>query len=229
MATQYFKDNKGHPKPIGGPVRRRRVLLCGVLALGLLFFFFVPWELPPSLKDAGLPGISRANVAQLMKTKGKKVEVGEIYGLLHLVTGDHEQEHVLSNALQLDPTVPIELSVYAAGDAVDWAQEQALIDKEYPVIVFSKTYCPYSKRAKELLAAYDIQPPPKIVEVDIRDDGNVIKHLLTRLTKHSTFPNVLLRGHSIGGSDNLQQLHENKTLTKLLEEAGATPRASGPK
>ena len=42
----------------------------------------------------------------------------------------------------------------------------------------------FSKRAKELLASYDIQPPPTIVEVDIR--GNVaarafLHHILTPL------------------------------------------------
>jgi glutaredoxin-related protein len=55
----------------------------------------------------------------------------------------------------------------------------------------------------------------------------MIKHLLTRLTNHSTFPNILLRGKSIGGSDNLQALHANKSLKKLLEEAGATARSKG--
>jgi len=41
----------------------------------------------------------------------------------------------------------------------------------------------FSKRAKELLASYDIQPPPTVVEVDIR--GNVAAraslHILTSL------------------------------------------------
>jgi aromatic ring-cleaving dioxygenase len=101
------------------------------------FFYFVPWELPPSLKSADFSNsFSRANVAQLIKSK--KVEVGEIYGLLHLVTGDNEQEHVLSN-VHLDPTVSVEMSVYAAGDtSIDWEKEKETIDKNYPIVVFSK-------------------------------------------------------------------------------------------
>jgi glutaredoxin-related protein len=59
------------------------------------------------------------------------------------------------------------------------------------------------------------------------DDGNVIKHLLTRLTHRSTFPNILFRGKSIGGSDDLNQLHANKTLAELIEQAGAIPRSDG--
>ncbi|KAF8871874.1 thioredoxin-like protein [Gymnopilus junonius] len=204
---------------MASPVRRRRFIIGSVLLAGILFFFFFPWEILFSIKDAN---ISRASITRL--TKLTRTEVGEIYGLLHLATGDNEQEHVLSNAVQLDPTQPIDLPFYAAGDAsLDWSKERNRIDEEYPVIVFSKTYCQFSRRAKELLASYELQPPPKIIEVDIRDDGNVIKHLLTRLTKHSTFPNVILRGKSIGGSDRLQELHAQKSLRKLLEDAGALP------
>jgi len=134
MPSRYSR-NATHGKGISGPIRRRRVILFIVtLLVGILFFVFVPWELPPSLRGLGLGGISRANVAQLIKSK----RVGEIYGLLHLVTGDHEQEHVLGNAVQLDPTVPIELSVYAAGDTLDWTIERDTINKNYPIVVFSK-------------------------------------------------------------------------------------------
>jgi len=63
----------------------------------------------------------------------------------------------------------------------------------------------------------------------LSDDGNVIKQLLTRLTHHSTFPNVLVRGTSIGGSDQLQELHATKALKKIFEEAGVTVGSNGPK
>ncbi|KAF9567936.1 thioredoxin-like protein [Agrocybe pediades] len=215
------------PIPFGSSIRRRRIFL-GILLTGAFLFFFVPWEIPLALRDASLSSLSRASIAKL--SKPKKSEVKEIYGLLHLVTGDNEQEHVLSNAVDFNPTVPIDLDLYAAGNKhLDWDKERDRIDSEYPVIVFSKTYCPYSKRAKALFATYDLQPPPKVIEVDLRDDANMIKHLLTRLTHHSTFPNVLLHGNSIGGSDNLQGLHETMALRKLLEDAGATPRSSAGK
>ena len=32
----------------------------------------------------------------------------------------------------------------------------------------SKSYCPYSKRAKDLIQTYALDPPPRIVEVDLR-------------------------------------------------------------
>ncbi|KAG9316754.1 hypothetical protein JVU11DRAFT_2815 [Chiua virens] len=78
----------------------------------------------------------------------------------------------------------------------------------------------YSKRAKKLLETYNLSPPPKIIEVDLRADASHIKTLLTRLTHHSTFPNVILNGHSLGGSDDLMRLHEEDRLRPALEQGG---------
>ncbi|KAG8687397.1 hypothetical protein FRC11_007297 [Ceratobasidium sp. 423] len=61
-----------------------------------------------------------------------------------------------------------------------------------PVVVFSKTYCPYSKRAKNLLSSLKLEPAPYVVEVDLRSDSDTVKALLLRLTGHGTFPNILV-------------------------------------
>lgn len=187
--------------------------------------FGVPWELPPSLKDRNFQSaLSRANIAKLVQSKiaaSSGAKVDEIYGLLHLVAGDIETEHILSQAVDLDPTKPIKLSVYAAGNhSIDWNKEVRELNEKHPVVVFSKSYCQFSRRAKELLGTYKIDPPPKVIEVDLRDDSNTIKAILTRLTRLSTFPNIVVRGRSIGGSDDIHELHAQKLLGKLLQEAG---------
>ena len=124
VSSQYAISTKSTGTP---RVRRRRLALLVVLLAGILLFLFAPWE---------IPGISRANVGQLIKQK--KLAVEEIYGLLHLVTGDHEQAHVL-NKVDLDPTTPLAMAIYAAGDStLDWHKEMALINAEYPVVIFSK-------------------------------------------------------------------------------------------
>lgn len=102
----------------------------------------------------------------------------------------------------------------------------------------------YSKRAKELLASLELKPPPKIIEVDLRgkilyctipppsnpilllEDDQAIKKFLTRLTHHSTFPNILIKGKSLGGSDDLANLHSNNKLNPLLLKAGVKPQKS---
>jgi glutaredoxin 3 len=49
--------------------------------------------------------------------------------------------------------------------------------------------------------------------------------VLTRLTGHSTFPNVILHGESIGGSDDIAAMHMDGRLRQLFENAGLTVRA----
>lgn len=122
-------------------IRRRRCAIITSLLVGFFFFYFIPWGLPPSLRDVGITGMSRASVAQLVKTKKLPMKIDEIYGLLHLVTGDNEREHVLSNAVHLDPTHPIDMSIYAAGEIdLDWEKESKFLNKEYPIVVFSKVH-----------------------------------------------------------------------------------------
>ncbi|KAF5346314.1 hypothetical protein D9758_011485 [Tetrapyrgos nigripes] len=216
-------------------IRRRRFLLYTVLALLSVFLFFhttgISWELPSILKDSNLPSLSRANIVSLVKFKQDSsqgsqkskfdAKVDEIYGLIHLVTGeDEENQHVLVNMREFDPTEPVGMDVYAPGEVVHWQEEAERLDEVYPMVVFSKTFCPYSKKAKKLLEKYELVPQPMVVEVDLRDDATQIKALLTRLTSRSTFPNIIVLGESIGGSDDLNRLHENGSLKKLFEKAG---------
>ena len=49
--------------------------------------------------------------------------------------------------------------------------------------------------------------------------------MLTRLTGRSTFPNVILLGKSIGGSDGIAAMHEDGRLRRLFEKAGLQVRA----
>ncbi|KAI0067162.1 thioredoxin-like protein [Artomyces pyxidatus] len=126
----------------------------------------------------------------------------------------------------IDPTQPVELSEYEQGDLVQytWQQRVKTLEVETPLVVFSKSYCPYSARAKQVLELYDLAPAPSVIEVDLREDAATIKALLTRLTARSTFPNVILNGKSLGGSDNIWDLHQSGQLRKVLEAAGMRVR-----
>jgi len=54
----------------------------------------------------------------------------------------------------------------------------------------------------------------------------LVKQYLTRLTQHSTFPNIIIKGRTIGGSDDLHQLHDGNSLRRILVAAGVTPDGS---
>ena len=66
-----------------------------------------------------------------------------------------------------------------------------------PVMVFSKTYCPYCKKLLEFLAKYDIHP--KVLELDIlEEEGNAIQNQLKERTGQFTVPSVWVDGIFIG-------------------------------
>lgn len=57
------------------------------------------------------------------------------------------------------------------------------------VVVFSKSYCPYSKKAKALLLdKYSIVPAPYVVELDLRDNGAQLQAELEVVTGRGTVP-----------------------------------------
>lgn len=58
------------------------------------------------------------------------------------------------------------------------------------------------------------------------EDGDLLKVILTRLTKHSTFPNIVLRGRTLGGADDLQALHDAEKLEELFEDNGLSVHVS---
>lgn len=91
-----------------------------------------------------------------------------------------------------------------------------------PVIIFSKSYCPYSKKAKSLLLGdYQIDPAPYVVELDQHPLGPGIQAELGDRTGRKTVPNILVGGISIGGSDDIAKLDQEKTLIeKIMSLAG---------
>jgi glutaredoxin len=89
------------------------------------------------------------------------------------------------------------------------------------VIIFSKSYCPYSKRAKGvLLEKYTIEPKPYVVELDEHPLGQELQALLGEKTGRRTVPNILVNGKSIGGSDEIAGLDTRKTLIDKFKSMG---------
>ncbi|CAN6232661.1 unnamed protein product [Urochloa humidicola] len=82
------------------------------------------------------------------------------------------------------------------------------------ITIFSKTYCPYSMRAKRIFR--DLKEDPYIVELDLREDGRNIQSVLLDLVGRHTVPQVFVNGQHIGGSDDTVNALSNGQLEKLL-------------
>ncbi|KAF2248867.1 glutaredoxin [Trematosphaeria pertusa] len=90
--------------------------------------------------------------------------------------------------------------------------------KKSPIIIFSKTYCPHSKKAKHiLLDKYRIVPAPYVVELDEHPLGLKLQEKLADSTGRKTVPNILILGRSIGGGDQIQELDETDKLIDTVK------------
>ncbi|KAL8997234.1 MAG: hypothetical protein Q9169_003427 [Polycauliona sp. 2 TL-2023] len=93
--------------------------------------------------------------------------------------------------------------------------------KKGPIIIFSKSYCPYSMKAKSiLLEKYTIVPTPYVVELDEHRLGPGLQAALEKSTGRRTVPNVLINGKSIGGGDDVQKLDLDGDLVGKVKGMG---------
>ncbi|OJD12063.1 glutaredoxin [Emergomyces pasteurianus Ep9510] len=100
-------------------------------------------------------------------------------------------------------------------------EELNAILKRSPIIIFSKSYCPYSQKAKSiLLDEYTIVPAPFVVELDMHPLGTQLQDVLAGNTGRRTVPNILVNGRTIGGGDDIEALHQKGELAAKVKTLG---------
>ncbi|ERN07415.1 hypothetical protein AMTR_s00019p00245840 [Amborella trichopoda] len=82
------------------------------------------------------------------------------------------------------------------------------------IVIFSKSYCPYCKRAKSIFK--QLNKTPHVIELDERDDGSDIQDALGQMFGKQTVPQVFINGKRLGGSDDTVEAYESGELAKLL-------------
>ncbi|XP_076956374.1 glutaredoxin-C4-like [Bidens hawaiensis] len=84
----------------------------------------------------------------------------------------------------------------------------------HPIVIFSKSYCPYCKRAKGVFN--DLNTKPHVIELDEREDGSKIQDALSEIVGRRTVPQVFINGKHLGGSDDTVEAYQSGELAKLL-------------
>ncbi|XP_072944986.1 uncharacterized protein [Epargyreus clarus] len=82
------------------------------------------------------------------------------------------------------------------------------------VVVFSKSYCPYCKLAKDVFNK--VKQPIKVYELDERDDGTAIQENLAHITGFRTVPQVFINGNCVGGGSDVKALLDSGKLQPML-------------
>merc|ERR1719401_1404762 len=98
-----------------------------------------------------------------------------------------------------------------------------------PVVVFSKSTCPFCKKAKQAFA--DIGVVPTVFELDKEEIGptGVAQDLLNELTGARSVPRVFIGGYFIGGGDDTVAKAATGELKKLADAAMADVADGEPK
>ncbi|KAL7134366.1 hypothetical protein ABFS83_11G021900 [Erythranthe nasuta] len=84
----------------------------------------------------------------------------------------------------------------------------------HSIVIFSKSYCPYCRRAKGIFK--ELNQVPYVVELDEREDGGEIQDALSKIVGRRTVPQVFINGKHLGGSDDTVEAYESGVLAKLL-------------
>ncbi|KAF9408894.1 Glutaredoxin-1 [Podila epigama] len=97
------------------------------------------------------------------------------------------------------------------------ANIKAFVDKlirENTVMFFGKSYCPFCKNAKNVLASKGIQY--KAYEIDQERDGAEVQAYLLQKTGQRTVPNIFIKGQHLGGNSDLVAAKDSGKLDSML-------------
>lgn len=86
------------------------------------------------------------------------------------------------------------------------------------ISIFSKTTCGFCSKTKILLSNEYQNATTQIFELDEMKEGSSIAMELKRRTNQSTVPNIFVFGRHIGGYTELNNLHLDGTLRRLVNE-----------
>merc|ERR1719152_503062 len=104
--------------------------------------------------------------------------------------------------------------VRASADASSLEEQIKATVAASPVVVYSKSWCPFCQRTKETFNKLGVEY--KAIELDELDDGDEIQAALLGLTAQRTVPNVFVGGKHLGGNDDTQKAAASGLLQEML-------------
>jgi len=80
------------------------------------------------------------------------------------------------------------------------------------IILYTKDYCPYCKRAKALLRSKCVE----FTEFDIQTDPALVDEMISRSGGRRTVPQIFVGDTHVGGASDMFELHQKGELDALL-------------
>jgi thioredoxin reductase (NADPH) len=132
------------------------------------------------------------------------------------VTGVQEVENVVSQ--DYSDTSPLEDNTMPSYIDCDMTRAECIksLVAKHTVVVFSKPFCPYCRRALEALRSVMKESPFVVDLTEMGELGWEIQQTLGNMTGRRTVPNVFIHGESIGGGDETVALYREGKLSRLV-------------
>ena len=80
------------------------------------------------------------------------------------------------------------------------------------VEIYTKAFCPYCWRAKQLLDSKGVE----YREISVDYGGEVREQMIVRANGRTTVPQIFIREHHVGGCDDLFALDRTGRLDELI-------------
>jgi glutaredoxin 3 len=82
------------------------------------------------------------------------------------------------------------------------------------VEIYTKTFCPYCWRAKQLLESKGVE----YREISVDYGGELREQMIVRANGRTTVPQIFIREHHVGGCDDLFALDRSGRLDELISK-----------
>ncbi|KAJ7933841.1 hypothetical protein B0H13DRAFT_1952213 [Mycena leptocephala] len=127
----------------------------------------------------------------------------------------------------VNPTLPIDPELVLDFDTRSphaMEEVERVVDDVWsrnPVMLYGKLYSPPTRELKSILSNMNLRPPPFIMDVDTRDDVEVLAPILTRLTGFPELPILLISGKPVGSMTQIREMLASGELQRLIKASGA--------
>ncbi|XP_054711967.1 thioredoxin reductase 1, cytoplasmic-like [Uloborus diversus] len=96
----------------------------------------------------------------------------------------------------------------------DWASAIEEYVNKNKVMIFSKSFCPYCTKVKELFNSLNVEY--YCLELDKTDNGPQMQRAMAAKAGKSSVPQVFIEGQHLGGCDDTMAAHSSGKLLELL-------------
>ena len=82
------------------------------------------------------------------------------------------------------------------------------------IIMYSKSYCPFCVKAKQLLKNKNLT----VTEIDITNDPDLIEEMMRKSSGRKSVPQIFIGDLHVGGFDDLSALNQKGELDKIVSK-----------